>query len=234
MQTISYLLFLIVGFYQLANSQILRFGSKLDGSGNLVMVDTIFRLETTPQIIYAKLFSKTPLVEDTFFIVLKNLHGSNKFLMKRSTNKMDALAHLKVKEDGIYKVFVINPKTKQTLVSKKLYITSAVNPTVQALKNDYQKQLSAQNQMKNESNINKFTTTTKPNINTNKNNSTNNNVVKPNANTPSQNTQFKPTQKDDLDDLDDDDDLDANIDEGNIEIDLDDKEDDLSDFDDAD
>jgi hypothetical protein len=58
--------------------------------------------------------------------------------------------------------------------------------------------------------------------------------VKPNANTPSQNTQFKPTQKDDLDDLDDDDDLDANIDEGNIEIDLDDKEDDLSDFDDAD
>lgn len=226
MQKIIYfILGLLLGGNYLIDAQILRFGSKLDGTGNLVMVDTIFKLETTPQVVYAKLFSKTPIIEDTLFIIAKNLHTSNKFVLKRSTNKMDALATLKFKEDGIYKVFVVNPKTKQTIASKKIYITSAVNPNVQALKADYQKQLALQNQ-------------TKPNPNPNNpkpNNTTiSTNVTKPNP----QNITHKPSTstKDDFDDLEEEEDIgsDADMDEGNIDAEIDLKNDDLSDFDDAD
>ncbi len=233
MQKILYFTFCLLGILQSINAQILRFGSKLDGTGNLVMVDTIFRLESVPQTIYAKLFSKTPITEDTLYIIAKNLHTSNKFVLKRSTNKMDALATLKFKEDGIYKVFAINPKTKQTIASKKLYITSAVNPNVQALKTDYQKQLSAQNQSKPNPNLPKNNNTVNVKPNTATNTTTNN--TKPNTTIVQNNNKPSITPKDDMDDLDDADDIDADdIDAGNSEADLDVKDDDLSDFDDAD
>ncbi len=223
----SFLVFYLL-LYQL-NGQILRFGAKLDGTGNLVMVDTIFRLENIPHTLYAKIFSKTPLQEDTFFIVIKNLHGSHKFVMKRSVSKMDALATLRIKEDGIYKVFVISPKTKQTLASKKLYITSAVNPNVQALKADYQKQLTAQNQSKSNPNVqkNQNTVNVKPNI------ITNTNTTK--SNPTGQDSNGKPsTAKDDFDDIEDDD-IDTEDIETGADIDAElDKSDDLLDFDDAD
>ncbi len=230
MQKILYLTFCLLGLLKNLDAQILRFGSKLDGTGNLVMVDTIFRLETTPQTIYAKLFSKTPIIEDTLFIITKNLHTSNKFVLKRSNSKMDALATLKFKEDGIYKVFVINPKTKQTIASKKLYITSAVNPNVQALKTDYQKQLTAQNQTKTNPQKTNNTVNVKPG----------NPTINPSSSVKSHTTiqnQTKPSTsaKDDLEDFDDDDDIDADdIDAGNSDADIDIKDDDLSDFDDAD
>ena len=211
--------------------QILRLGSKLDGSGNLMMVDTVFKLENIPQVIYAKLFSKTPLPTDTLVIIVKNLHSTEKFFMKRSANKMDAIGTIKLKEDGIYKVFVINPKTKQTIVAKRLYITSAVNPNIQALKNDYQKQLTAQNQAKN--NV----------ANPNKNNATNNKVNINNTTPIKTNTQHtnphpnsQPPPQDELDDLDSDDDVDIddNFEDTNLDVELEDKDKDLSDFDDAD
>lgn len=229
------LLYLFIGFqwiFHLTQGQIIRFGSKLDGTGNLVMVDTVFRLETTPQSVYVKLFSKTPIIEDTLLVIVKNFHVSNKFYMKRSINKMDALATLKFKEDGIYKVFVINPKTKQTLASKRLYITSAVNPNVQALIN-HQKQLQAQAKTNSNS--------TKPNVSVNppKNNNApkNNTVVSSNTTTNhAQNHSVKPTApKDDFEDFGEDDvDSDMDIEDKSAEAELDMKEDDLSDFDDAD
>jgi hypothetical protein len=211
--------------------QILRLGSKLDGSGNLMMVDTVFKLENIPQVIYAKLFSKTPLPTDTLVIIVKNLHSTQKFFMKSSANKMDAIGTIKLKEDGIYKVFVINPKTKQTIVAKRLYITSAVNPNIQALKNDYQKQLTAQNHAKN--NV----------ANPNKNNATNNKVNINNTTPIKTNTQHtnphpnsQPPPQDELDDLDsnDDVDIDDNFEDTNLDVELDEKDKDLSDFDDAD
>ncbi len=225
MYQILYLFIWILGFCQFVNGQILRFGSKLDGSGNLIMVDTIFHLNTLPQVIYAKLFSKTPLLEDSLIVVVKNLHLTNRFVMKRSANKMHALATLKFKEDGIYKIFVINPKTKQTVASKKLYITSAVNPNVQALKNDYQKQLVAKNQAKNPPNVSN---------NTAQNSSPKNTVNKPNNTTVSNNNVKTNNLSDDydFDDIDNDD-IDTDIDPG-TDVDLDVKDDDLSDFDDAD
>lgn len=226
------LLYLFIGFqwiFHLTQGQIIRFGSKLDGTGNLVMVDTVFRLETTPQAVYVKLFSKTPIIVDTLLVIVKNLHVSNKFYMKRSVNKMDALATLKFKEDGIYKVFVINPKTKQTFASKRLYITSAVNPNVQALIN-HQKQLQAQAKTNN---------TTKNNVSVNppkNNNSPKNNTVVSSTTNHAQNHSVKPsTTKDEWDDFGEEDmDSDMDIDDKSAEAELDMKEDDMSDFDDAD
>jgi len=210
--------------------QILRLGSKLDGSGNLMMVDTVFKLENIPQVIYTKLFSKTPLPTDTLVIIVKNLHSTQKFFMKSSANKMYAIGTIKLKEDGIYKVFVINPKTKQTIAAKRLYITSAVNPNIQALKYDYQKQLTAQNQAKN--NV----------ANPNKNNATKNKVNINNTTPIKTYTQHtnphpstQPPPKDELDDLDSDDiDIDDNFEDTNLDEELEEKDKDLSDFDDAD
>lgn len=219
---------ILFGIITCLNGQILRFGSKLDGTGNLLMVDTVFRLETTPQVLYAKLFSKSPIIEDTLFVLIKNFQNhTTKFVMKRSTSRMDALATLKFKEDGIYKVFVINPKTKQTIVAKKIYITSAVNPNIQALKDYQQKQLALQN-------------TNKPTPNSPKPNSN----VPPKPQTIQQNHSANPnsthkpaisskSDMDDLDDLVDDDDLDE-LDISAYDADIDIKEDDIYDFDDAD
>lgn len=211
------------------SAQLLRFGTKVDASNNLVALDTVFKMNTVPFSIYTKYFTKTPLDTETLLVVVKsNTSATQKFTLKRGANKTDATGSLTFKEDGIYKVFIVHPTTKKTLAAKRLYITSAVNPTLAALKTHETEYL--KKQQANNTALNNKPKQQVPN-----------NVPKTNTNT--QNNQTKPTQITQNHTSDDDDDLEAEAsgDEVDVDVpdveedgDLDDKKDDMTDFDDAD
>lgn len=218
-------------------AQLLRFGAKVDASNNLIALDTVFRMNSVPFLIYAKYFTKTPLDVEALHVVVKsNTSATQKFTLKRGIKKTDATGSITFKEDGIYKVFVVHPTTKKTLAAKRLYITSAVNPTLAALKThevEYLKKQQANNTALNN----------KPNQQVPKNVPKTNTTTQKNNQIKTQNNQTKPQQimqnnkssDDDDFDLDAGDEMDTDapdVDEDSI--DLEDQKDDMSDFDDAD
>lgn len=87
-------------------------------------------------IVAVKFIGRADLPLDTLYVIVKDINGvAGRFYMKRSQKALkEANALVRIKADGIYRVYVYNPKQRARPISHgTVYITSDANPTVQAL-----------------------------------------------------------------------------------------------------
>jgi len=149
------LLLLLISLSQVLWAQKLRFGSSVDPAGNLVKQDTLFKYAGADLPVSAKFSAASMISSDTLLVIVKDVNGvAGKFYMKRDKTKLNAFANMKLKGDGIYRVYVFHPLNKKTpLVSGRFYVTSNRLPTVAALKKEQYDLMVSQGKIKSQQQV---------------------------------------------------------------------------------
>lgn len=132
-------IFVLLAFSASANpalSQNVQFARTFNVNGGLVGIDSVFNYRPPNVIVAMKMTSSAPLSQDTLYVVVKDVDGTaGRFYMKRSSqNKYEANALVRLKNDGIFRVYVYDPRRRtRPLAYSRLYITSSLHPNRAAL-----------------------------------------------------------------------------------------------------
>lgn len=118
------------------HGQKLSFARTFDNIGALVDVSKEFKYQPPQQLIAVKFTGRGELPIDTLYVIVKDINGvAGRFYMQRSKrNPSEANAVIKIKTDGIYRVYVYNPARRVRPISHGIvYLTSASYPTKESL-----------------------------------------------------------------------------------------------------
>ena len=108
-----------------AQGQKLRFGVSFDPTGGLVQPGDAFALTKPSQIFAAKFTARGTLPLDTLYVVVKTIDGvAGRFYMKRNKGKTEGNALIRIKAEGIYRVYIYNPQRRaRPVATANLFIT---------------------------------------------------------------------------------------------------------------
>ncbi len=114
-----------------AQAQKLKFGFTFDGTGGLLQPGEVFELTKPNQIFATKFVARGQLPLDTLFVVVKTIDGvAGRFYMKRSKSKTEGNALIKIKAEGIYRVYIYNPQRRsRPVAAANLFITGTTLKT---------------------------------------------------------------------------------------------------------
>lgn len=107
-------------------AQKLKFGQTFDKTtGQLVSPGDEFALTQPTQIFAAKFVARGTLPIDTLFVVVKTIDGvAGRFYMKRNKSKTEANALIRIKAEGIYRVYIYNPQRRtRPVAAANLFVT---------------------------------------------------------------------------------------------------------------
>ena len=112
-----------------------RLGRSFDGEGQLVQIDTNFRMQSGKLVLAGQFSAPRRISVDTLFVFVKQGNQVvGRFFAKRSRNGLSANCFLAVKAPGMYRVVVYNPRDWSRLVAKaRFYVTTAELPTPSAV-----------------------------------------------------------------------------------------------------
>jgi hypothetical protein len=112
-------------------AQKLRFGQNFDATGGLVNPGDVFELTKPNQIFAAKFSARGTLPLDTLFVVVKTIDGvAGRFYMKRNKSKTEGNALIRIKAEGIYRVYIYNPQRRsRPVAATNLFITGPILKT---------------------------------------------------------------------------------------------------------
>lgn len=108
------------------SAQKLRFAKTFDNLGAMIGEGVEFKYQPPEVKLAVKFQARAELPIDTLFIVVKDINGvAGRFYMKRSKNKLEANALIRLKGDGIYRVYIYNPaKRVRPIAHGTIYLTS--------------------------------------------------------------------------------------------------------------
>lgn len=128
---------LLVLLAPVALAQRLHFGKTFDKvTGKLVEAGDVFATVAPQQLLAVKFTPRGgALPIDTLYVVVKNLDGvAGRFIMKRNKSKTEGNAIIRLKAEGIYRVYVYNPSRRaKPVIAANLFLTSPSAPTRAAL-----------------------------------------------------------------------------------------------------
>lgn len=117
-------------------AQRLAFARTFDNQGALVDAGSEFKFQPPHLILAVKFTGRTELPLDTLFVIVKDINGvAGRFYMKTSKhNRINANALIRIKNDGIYRIYIYNPKRRvRPIAHGTVYLTSTNYPTKKAL-----------------------------------------------------------------------------------------------------
>lgn len=116
-------------------AQNLKFGTSFARTGELIGESREFHFNAPQLILAVKFEARGELPLDTLYVIVKDLDGvAGRFYMKRNKDHTEANALIRLRKDGIYRVYIYNPSKRARPIRKaRIFVTSSSVPTRAAL-----------------------------------------------------------------------------------------------------
>lgn len=93
-----------------ALAQSIQFGRSFDKTGKLIEPGDEYPYQDPQVFVAVKMVARGTLPVDTLFLIVKDINGvAGRYYMKRSKSKLEANAIIRLRADGIYRVYIYNP-----------------------------------------------------------------------------------------------------------------------------
>lgn len=115
----------------------LRLGKQFSAQAGLVGVDTVFRLQTAPLVLWVEASSRTVLEWDTLWVIMRTVGKPPVIyaLYRSKSNRMIYRGKVAFRGGGIYLLMASPPRQSRLILGRgRVYITDAQAPTVAALR----------------------------------------------------------------------------------------------------
>ncbi|MFW5658898.1 MAG: hypothetical protein ACOCZ8_02835 [Bacteroidota bacterium] len=142
--TLFFSLFFLPGF-----GQQVRFAETFSPQGELLNIDSVIAWMPPEKIIAVQYSPRRGIDTDTLHVIVRDFYGTvGRYYMKRTKDGLRGNALVRIKGDGIYRVYVYDPKSRrQPLAYGRLYILSTQFMTIRSLVEHQRKLLLAKGQL---------------------------------------------------------------------------------------
>ncbi len=142
--TLLFSLFFLPGF-----GQQVRFAETFNPQGELLNIDSVIAWMPPEKIVAVQYTPGRRINTDTLHVIVRDFYGTvGRYYMKRTKDGLRGNALVRIKGDGIYRVYVYDPKSRrQPLAYGRLYILSTQFMTIRSLVEHQRKLLLAKGEL---------------------------------------------------------------------------------------